>query len=549
MKKLLSALLVVLLTVSLFGCSKTNDQDIIVLFTNDVHCGIDEKIGYAGLVAYKKSIQADHKYVATVDCGDAIQGDVIGTVSKGEYLVNIMNQVGYDFVTFGNHEFDYGMDRLKEIIEMSNAKYLACNITYSGSATSKLSGAQAYAIQKYGKYKVAFVGVATPESIVKSTPTYFQEDGKYVYDFAGASIDALAAKVQATVDEAKKKGADFVIILSHLGDDEASAPFTSTDLAAKTSGIDVILDGHSHSTVPSRVLTNAAGKSVTVASTGTKLENIGQLTISTTGEISTKLITEYAEKDADATKFIEEIKAQYEELVNQKVFTSEITLACKNADGIRLVRTRETAIGDLCADAYRWNSGADIAWVNGGGIRADIKAGDVTYANVISVHPYGNMLTVVEATGQEILDALEMASRSTQAEISKDGNATGENGGFLQVSGLKYTINTAIASTVVLNEQNEFVKVEGARRVEDVQVLNKETNQYEPIDPTKTYTLACHNYMLKSGGDGINMFKDNKIIMDESKIDNQVLIDYIQGGLNGKIGAEYSEPQGRITVK
>lgn len=550
MKKLLAVLLVAMMSLTLFGCQKAaNDDDIVVLFTNDVHCGIDENIGYAGLKAYKNSLTKNHKYVVTVDCGDAVQGDVVGTVSKGDYLVDIMNNVGYDFCTFGNHEFDYGMDVLKGLLEKSNAQYLACNISYSGTQGNALEKAKAYSVVTYGKTKVGFVGVATPESIVKSTPTYFQEDGKYVYDFTGSSINALAAKVQESVDAARKEGAQYIVLLSHLGDDVSSEPFTSTSLAGLVSGVDAILDGHSHSTVPCRMLADKDGANVLVASTGTKLERIGQLTIGANGVITSTVISDYAAKDEETVTFIDGIKAKYEELVNQKVFSSEVNLSDKDENGVRLVRSRETGLGNLCADAYKFCSGADIAWVNGGGIRAAIKEGDITYADVIKLHPYGNMLTVVKATGAEIVDALEMASRSTQKEYAKDGNAVGENGGFLQVSGIEYTIDTKVKSTVEINDKNEFVSVKGARRVCNVRVYNSETGKFEDIDLNKTYTLACHDYMLKSGGDGINMFMDNELVMDASKIDNQVLIDYIQQGLNGVIPASYATLQGRITIK
>jgi len=547
MKKFIKLFLAILMVLCLVGCQNNDKkEDIVILYTNDVHCGIDENIGYAGLAAYKKYMQTKSDYVTLVDCGDAIQGDVIGSVSNGEYLVDIMNEIGYDYAIFGNHEFDYGMGILNLLLNEAKAQYLACNIKYSGTKGNALEKTKAYDIKTYGDKKVAFVGVATPESITKSTPTYFQEDGKYVYTFSGASAEELFSTVQATVDEAKKAGADYVIVLSHLGDDEASEPFTSTNLVAKTNGIDVVLDGHSHSVVASRILQNKDGANVTVSSTGTKLEYIGQLVIAKDGVISTTLVS-YNQVDEAAGEFVSTIKASYEETVNKVVASSEIDLLMKK-DGVRVVRNRESELGNLCADAYRVIGNADIGILNGGGIRNTISKGDITYANIISVNPYGNMLTVVKATGQEIVDALEMASRSCQAVASKDGNAVGENGGFINCSGMKYTIDTSIASTIETDEFGNFKAVGGARRVCDVQVMDKDGN-YQPIDLTKEYTVACHNYMLKSGGDGINMFMDNEIVVDESMSDYQVLITYITDYLGGTIKATDAKIEGRITVK
>ena len=515
------------------AATETKAGDIVILTTNDVHCGIDQNIGYAGLAAYKKQMEAAYQYVALVDAGDAIQGDAIGTLSKGEYLVDIMNQVGYDIAVPGNHEFDYGMDQfLEKIVKKSNATYVACNFVDA----AKKSVLDAYKIISYGDKKVAYVGIATPETFVKSTPTYFQDDkGNYIYGFCqGNNGKDLYDAVQKAVNDAKAAGADYIIAVAHLGTDEASTPWTSTDVIKNTTGIDALIDGHSHSTFAS-VEKNKDGKSVATVSTGTKLENIGKVTISDKGVVSTSLVTgaEATAKDADITKYIDSIKAQYEKLVNTKVATTSVDLTIADKDGNRQVRSQETNLGDLCADAYKEVLGADIAFVNGGGVRVAIPKGDITYGDIIAVHPFGNMACVIEATGQQILDALELGSMNV---------GIGESGGFLQVAGLTYTINPVIESTVKLNEENEFVGVTGARKVSDVKVGG------EPIDPNKTYKLASHNYMLKQGGDGYTMFKGSKLLQDEVMIDNQVLIKYIQDNLKGVVGEEYAAPQGRINI-
>ena len=517
-------------------------KDIVVLYTNDVHCAIDNNIGYAGLASYKAEMEKDN-FVVLVDAGDAIQGDTIGTVSKGEYLVDIMNEVGYDFCVLGNHEFDYGTDVLASLLEKADAQYLNSTITYTGKGTNLLASTVPYVIERYGYLDVAFIGVSTPESITKSTPRYFMEGDEFVYDFAAG--EDLYKTVQGVVDEVREKGADIVIVISHLGVEEGSEPNRATDLIANTTGIDAVIDGHSHTTAPCELVADKSGKKVVYTQTGTKLNNIGKLTISKDGSIKAELVSE-AEKDAEVTAFIEGLKGEYESLVNTVVAHTAVELSITDENGVRAVRNRETAIGDLCADAYRAVADTDIAFVNGGDIRATIKKGDITTANMISVHPYGNYLCSCYATGAEILDALEHSVANTQAVAAQDGKAVGESGGFLQVSGLKFTIDTSVPSSVKKDDKGLFVAVEGERRVKDVYV--EKDGEWTPIDPEATYTVACHNYMLQDMGDGYTMFADNQYILDNVMLDNQVIITYICDFLGGNVGEEYSAPQGRITI-
>ena len=517
-------------------------KDIVVLYTNDVHCAIDNNIGYAGLATYKAEMEKDN-FVVLVDAGDAIQGDTIGTVSKGEYLVDIMNEVGYDFCVLGNHEFDYGTDVLSSLLEKAKAQYLNATITYTGNGKNLLAKTVPYAIERYGFLDVAFIGVSTPESITKSTPRYFMEGDEFVYDFAAG--EDLYKTVQSVVDEVREKGADFVVVISHLGVEEGSEPNRATDLIANTTGIDALIDGHSHTTAPFELIADKSGKKVVYTQTGTKLNAIGKLTITKDGSIKAELVSE-AEKDPEVTAFIDNLKSEYESLVNTVVAHTAVELSITDENGVRAVRNRETAIGDLCADAYRAVADTDIAFVNGGGIRATIKKGDITTANMISVHPYGNYLCSCYATGAEILDALEHSVANTQAVAAQDGKAVGESGGFLQVSGLKFTIDTSVPSSVKKDDKGLFVAVEGERKVKDVYV--EKDGEWTPIDPEATYTVACHNYMLQDMGDGYTMFADNQYILDNVMLDNQVIITYICDFLGGNVGEEYSAPQGRITI-
>ncbi len=531
MKKLLSVFLALTLVFALCGgalaAEETTGNDIVVLYTNDVHCGVEDNIGYAGLVAYEKEMLETTPYVTLVDIGDAIQGGPLGTLTTGEALVNIMNEVGYDVATMGNHEFDYGMARFQELAAMLECGYVSCNFVDLSTGDTVFP---AYKMISYGDTDVAYIGISTPETYTKSTPTYFQdENGNYIYSF---SENNLPEMVQDAIDEATAAGAEYIVAVGHLGVDEQSAPYRSTDIIAETTGLDVFLDGHSHSVIASQEVEDAGGNTVILSSTGTALANIGKLTIAADGTITTELVSDYETKDADMQAFIDNVNAEFEEITSEVVAESSVNLTGYAEDGTRLVRNQETNIGDLVADAYRVVGDADIGWANGGGIRADIPAGEITYGDIIEVHPYSNQLCVVETTGRQILDALEMASAS----------CPNESGGFLQVSGLSYTIDTTIPSSVVTDDKGMFVEVDGERRVKDVMVGD------EPIDPDATYTLASHNYMFKEGGDGINMFMNDKLIVDESMPDNQVLITYIVDHLDGVVPADYAEPQGRITV-
>ena len=544
----LTLLVVAAVLTVLCGCVHIQSgKDIVVLFTNDVHCGIEDNIGYAGLAAYKKEVRKHTPNVTLVDCGDSVQGALIGTVSKGEFPARLMNYVGYDFAVLGNHEFDYGMDQIESLIAMSDATYIGCNIEYTGSGDNKLGQVKPYSIVDYGHAKVAYIGVSTPESIVKSTPAYFMEDGEFVYGFYGDDSARFYARVQKYIDETREAGADYVVVASHLGDLDISAPYNSVELIRNTTGIDVLLDGHAHNVIPCRVVNDKDNRSVKMASTGTKLQYIGELVITPDGNISLGIVSDYAEKDEEMTAHIEEIKATYSEEVNKIVASSDVDLYSTDANGIRMVRNRETTIGNLCADAYRSVSGADVAFVNGGGIRANIKKGDISYADIIAVHPFGNSLCMVKATGAEILDALEHSYRFTQKEYTDGTYALGESGGFLHISGLRVEVDTSVANSVITDEKGMFIEVSGERRVKNVQILRN--GEYVDIDPEAIYTVACHNYMLKNAGDGYTMFRDNELLIDEGMIDNQILITYITQVLNGNLSEKYSAIEGRIIIK
>ena len=546
MKKLLSLVLALCMLLGVSAMAEAPvPADIVVLYTNDVHCGVDNGLGYAGLAAYKQKLIADGNQVTLVDVGDAVQGEAIGTLSTGSYIIDIMNQVGYDIGIPGNHEFDYGMDRFFELRDMANFPYLAANFTKEGELVLA-----PYQIIEYDGAKIAYVGIATPQSISTSTPKFFQdENGNYIYGFMpGENGQELYAGVQAAVDAARAEGAIYVVALAHLGISHESSPWMSTDVILNTTGIDVVLDGHSHSVIPSETVKNKEGKDVLLSSTGTKLQNVGQLRIKADGTITTELIPWNNETVAliksilpiwnnETDALIKDIQVQFEDKLKEVVAKSEVDLFINDPDTdppARIIRVAETNLGDLCADAYRAIAESDVAIVNGGGIRVAIPAGDITFGHIINVHPFGNALCKVEATGQQILDALEMGARVVPEE----------NGGFLQVSGMTYEIHTYIESSVKTSEQGMFEGVEGEYRVKNVKIGG------EDLAPDKLYTVASHDYLLKNGGDGHVMFQNANLLLDSIMLDNQVLINYITQTLGGAVGEEYAEPygQGRIVA-
>lgn len=516
------------------------DHDVVILHTNDTHCGIEENMGYAGLVWYENQMKEETPYVTLVDAGDAIQGAPVGTLSEGEYLVQIMNKAGYDFAVPGNHEFDYGMEKLLGLSARLDCGYSACNFVNLPSKTQVFAP---YKIMEYDDIQVAFVGVATPESITKSTPAYFQDQfGRYRFSFCEDETgEALYSQVQSAVDQARGEGADYVIMVGHLGDNGTTEKWSSRSVIANTTGIDAAIDGHSHEVCVENV-PNENGEMVVLTQTGTKFANIGKLTITTDGQIQASHVSAVTDaegnpaKDAEMESFINGIKSQYEESLKVVLGRTDVDLMDKDPEtGLRAVRKAETNLGDLCADASRYMMGADIGFMNGGGIRAGIEAGDITYEDALSVFPYGNMICMAEVSGQKIKDALEMGVK----------NYPEESGGFIHVSGLTYTVDSSVPSSVVLDEKRNFVSVDGEYRVRDIYVGE------EPLDVNRTYTLASHNYWLKSGGDGMSMLMGCPILKDETMVDVDTITSYISEYLGGTVGEEYKDPrgQGRITIK
>ena len=542
------------------AATATQPGAIVIVHTNDVHCAVDDNLGYAKLVNYAKTMRSTYgaNNVTLVDAGDAVQGKAMGTLTNGEYLIDIMNECGYDFAIPGNHEFDYGMTQFNTLVARANAKYLSCNFTDLRTGNLMFD---AYAMREYdtavGKKKVAYLGICTPESLTKSSPAHFQEDGIYRYGFCeDDSGTKLYDAVQSAVDQARTDGADYVVALVHLGQDGVTPRWTSTSVAANTSGIDVVIDGHSHELYAQTPL-NKNGEPVLVTQTGTQLVGIGQVvidpangTIAAYASNDTETVTASTTKgtasivkawdgiDADTAAFIAGLQADLAKITERVIGRSDVRLvALEDDDYTWSVRAHETNLGDFVADAYlalAWHGGvmADIGFVNGGGIRANIEPGDVTYGDLINVQPYNNQLCYVDTLGQNILDALEAGV----------ANLPNPSGGLQHVSGLAYTVRTDIPSSVQM-PGGKFGGVTGEYRVRDVLVNG------EPLDVNRRYKLVSHTFLLVEGGDGLTMFmNDEAVLLD---LDNKALIEYIQYDLKGTIGSEYADPdgQGRIVIK
>ena len=528
---------------SFFGCISTNvtlsdsllslEKNIVIIYENDVHCNVD---GYAKVSALKNELIQENNYVAVVSSGDYIQGSSLGAISQGEYIANLINLVDYDVLTLGNHEFDYKLSRLYELTSIIESPIVCSN--FINLKENKLVF-EPYKIISYEDFDIAFIGVTTPSTISSSSPIQFMDDnGNYLYSFSG---DNLYKTVQKNIDKAKKDGAEFIILLSHLGTEGVLPQWSCQELVKNTYGIDVVLDGHSHSVIEKEIIKDKKNREVIISSTGTKFQNIGKLTLTNTGKVKTELISTdtYNSKDLEIENYIKQINDEYKKLGERFIGENKINLITHNSEGKRIIRNSETNLGDFCADAFRIVTNSDVGVINGGGIRAPLNSGKITFNDILNVFPWNNTVCVAEVSGQQLLDFLEFVYMSLPEE----------NGSFQQVSGIQCVVNTKIPTSVVVDENDVFVKVTGARRVSDVKILNKENNQYEQIDKNKLYTLASHNYLLLDKGSGASMLNNSKIIVNDGMLDVELLEKYIKENLNGTITEEYLNVQNRILIK
>ena len=511
------------------NCFFGDKADVTILYTNDVHTYIDNKSPkptYAAIAALKKSIEDTGRDVLLVDAGDHIQGTAYGSMDDGATIIELMNEAGYDLATPGNHEFDYGMARAKAVLREADFPYVSCNWVDLRTGLNVLPSVKFFFV---GGRKIAFVGVTTPETFTKSTPAYFMNDAqtKYIYDILGGEDgQKLYDAVQKAIDKAEFWGADTIIGLGHLGVDPSSSPWTSEEVIAHTHGFTAFIDGHSHTVMANKQVTDASGKAVTLTQTGSYFKNIGKMTVGADGTITTELIDTYEGLDATVAATASNWISAVDDMLGEEIAVGDTKFYINDpATGKRRIRSGETNLGDFVADGiYTYFNEieelhCDVAIMNGGGIRTDVEAGPWSFKTCKTVSPFVNVACLMSVTGQQIQDALEFGARFAGAEGK-------ENGGFLQVAGARYTIHPMIPNTVQTNDKNVWTGSAATPRVSNVEIYDKTTGTYKPLDPNATYALAGMNYTLRNLGDGFAMFDGATLIKDYVSEDYLVMSSY-----------------------
>ena len=511
------------------NCFFGDKADVTILYTNDVHTYIDNKSPkptYAAIAALKKSIEDTGRDVLLVDAGDHIQGTAYGSMDDGATIIELMNEAGYDLATPGNHEFDYGMARAKAVLREADFPYVSCNWVDLRTGFNVLPSVKFFFV---GGRKIAFVGVTTPETFTKSTPAYFMNDAqtKYIYDILGGEDgQKLYDAVQKAIDKAEFWGADTIIGLGHLGVDPSSSPWTSEEVIAHTHGFTAFIDGHSHTVMANKQVTDASGKAVTLTQTGSYFKNIGKMTVGADGTITTELIDTYEGLNAAVAATASNWISAVDDMLGEEIAVGDTKFYINDpATGKRRIRSGETNLGDFVADGiYTYFNEieelhCDIAIMNGGGIRTDVEAGPWSFKTCKTVSPFGNVACLMSVTGQQIQDALEFGARFAGSEGK-------ENGGFLQVAGARYTIHPMIPNTVQTNDKNVWTGSAAIPRVSNVEIYDKTTGTYKPLDPNATYALAGMNYTLRNLGDGFAMFDGATLIKDYVSEDYLVMSSY-----------------------
>ena len=522
-----------------------NSDDIIILHTNDVHCGITDNIGYDGLMLFKKELQTKYEHVLLVDAGDHIQGAAIGLLSYGGDIIKIMNELEYDASTIGNHEFDYKLEQLYKLREQFNHNYVNAHFCFRKNKTTVF---EPYKIVEAGNIKIGFIGVLTPLTLTKTyLHTLVDEDGNYIYDFLTErqGLEFYEA-IQKYIDELREIGhVDYVIILSHLGLSAEQEEYSSEALLRNIEGVDAIIDGHSHQ-VYSEIRKDKTGKDVIIAQVGTKLSNLGALTLSN-GTVKSEIISEvpifqgyeYYKKvtrdgkdryvDPDMKKFLEDLINSHEEEIKEFVgYTDFDMITIDDKAGI-ISRNRENNLCDLVADSLRNYYYSDIGFLNSGGVRNNIYKGNITVGDILTILPFSNKVVQLTVPGRDILDTIEYGMK----------NLPNNSGKFLQVSGLKFKVYDNIPSPVKVDDFDNYVKIEGERRVFDVFVGN------EKLDINKNYTVSLPDFMAE-GGDGYTMFTNYKVTNDSQGFISDICKNYIQKELNRRIPDIYKTNQDRI---
>lgn len=505
----------VLSLVLLIGCTPNKQRSIVILYDNDVHCNID---GYALMKGLGDEI-SDTAWVGLTSSGDFLHGGTAGAISGGRYILDIMKSVGYDAVGLGNHEFDFGVPHLLEVMEECGLPVVCANLRPLNSNKPFYAP---YIVRKYGQRSIAFIGIVTPESLISESYAFYDKQGNRLYSL---TEDSLVELVQETVDEVRASGVDYVVLLSHLGERSIKNYMNSHELIKKTHGIDVVLDGHSHSQVPCDTIMSKSGRHVIISQTGSLFKNVGKLLIDAEGNVSTELIPldSIRVENAHVRHITDSIHEAMSLITSRKVCHSDYTMSIYDENGRQKVRYAETSVGNLVCDAFRAVSGAQIAVNNGGGIRTTLPNGDWTYGDIISLLPYNNNLQTVKVKGSKLIELL----------VASTSNTPKEDGQFPQISGFRFTLDTL---------------AQGSARISRVEILNDKTGRYSVLDPKAEYTLCTTDYCI-SGGGMYNVLRDAEILCDKIVLYSDALAEYVEKQLNGEIPERYSTTQGRIRFK
>ena len=527
-----------------------SSDDIIIMHLNDVHCGVNDTIGYDGFVLYRDELKKKNPNIITVDVGDHIQGGTMGSISEGSAIIDIMNKVGFDVAILGNHEFDYGTEQLSKLKQNITSNYISSNFCYKKNKTTVFDP---YKIIEIGGKKIGFIGVLTPLTFSKTYLSALKDsDGEAIYDFlTGNNTQELYDRVQKYINEVKNdKGADYVIILTHIGMDIEQ--YTSNELLSKLENVDAVLDGHTH-LIYNTTSKDKNNKDIHISQTGTKLQSIGKLIIKKNGNISSEIIEDIPEPD-DKSNAIQINRGRKDRWVNKEMYDflndkfkdyeDELNIQYGYSDNDLIIRPegttdsryiycryQECSVGNLVADAFKSVGNSDISIVNGGAVRNSLRKGNLTRAQIMEVSPFFNNIIVKEVPGQCILDALEHGTAQCPEPA----------GGFPQVSGLTFDLDNGINSTVETDANGLFVNITGKRRVSNVKVNG------ENLVSDKLYKVSISDF-VGNGGDGYTMFDKYDVYNESLFTDTDAVAYFIKNDLKGEIPSSYKDFQGRINI-
>ncbi len=533
MRRIKILTLCLLVGLCLLACSNEKNADTIILFTNDINSSDDKLNIYASIYQYfadQKSEYGDAD-VVLADGGDSIKGGMIAALSKGKWIIDIMDHIGYDIAIGGNDEFSYGIDNFMKLVEGDNdITYLAANLTDINGDDLLPS----YTIKEYSGRKIAFIGILDPTTANNIEPSLFEDDkGNKIYDFYDEKDgDLFYERIQSVLDAISEEEPDLVIAIAHLG--LGDGPYSSNALIENTRGIDILLDGKTHEAYDTLVK-DKDGHDVMVAQGG-KGEYITRVWINPDGiiDISQVKIEDIRKGHAyiETAEYIATIKDDYSALLKETIASTQFDLTCKDGNTEILIDKKETNLGDLIADAYRFRLDTDIALVTAANITNNIDKGKVTLEDILDVFDKNLLLNKASISGETLLDLLEIAYCNTPFG----------SGSFLQVSGLKLTLDTTIPSPVIVNEDGAFkIDEDKQRRVSEVYIYDVNTDDYLKLDPDKTYTLAFDEKMTETLGTAI---ADVEISLNRVMYDGEALINYLSAILNGKIPISYNDPNG-----